>query len=136
VTLRGSLAIVVLGLLTVGVLWEPYTSVLHRSDVIIPAPFWQAAVAYIDIGILVAIATLSAKRRFETASVVMILELGFYLCRNAVLLIRDGWHLFIYGNGLGPVSVLSEYVVFLVLRALLIMLLVSSRSETTRAAAA
>ena len=37
-TIRRLLAIIVLGLLGLAVLWEPYTWVLHRSDVIIPAP--------------------------------------------------------------------------------------------------
>jgi hypothetical protein len=109
--------------------------VLHRSDVIIPAPVWQAGLAYLDIGILIAAAVFSGKQKFRTASVVMILELVFFLSRNAVLLLRDGWDLFIYGDGLGPVSVLNAYIVFIVLRGLLILLLKSSPSGTARAAA-
>jgi hypothetical protein len=65
----------------------------------------------------------------------VILELVFFLSRNAVLLLRDGWDLFIYGDGLGPVSVLNAYIVFIVLRGLLILLLKSSPSGAARAAA-
>ncbi len=134
-TIRRLLAIVVLAFLGLAVLGEPYTWVLHRSDVIIPAPVWQAGLAYLDIGILIAAAVFSAKQQFRTASVVMILELVFFLSRNAVLLLRDGWDLFIYGDGLGPVSVLNAYIVFIVLRGLLILLLKSSPSGAARAAA-
>ena len=133
--IRRVLAIVAVALVSLTVLWEPYTWVLHRSDVIIPAPIWQAALAYLDIGTLIAVAISSAKWRFRTASGVMVLELVFFLSRNAILFIRDGWDLFIYGDGLGPVSALNEYIAFIVLRVLLLLLLQWAQRGAERAAA-
>jgi hypothetical protein len=134
-TFRRLLTLAVLALLALGVLWEPYTAVLHRSDVILPAPLWQICVAYFDIAILIAVGSLSLKGRVSTAYVLLCLEVTFYLCRNAILLVRDGWDLFVYGDGLGPVSVLNEYVAFILLRGLLLWLLRSSSSAAINAAA-
>jgi len=119
--MRRFVSLVIIAILLAGILSDHYTYARDGSDAVRAAPVWQLAFAVLDISMLLAIAALTIRTKTARALLLVVIETVYYLAGNAVLYLRDGPARFV--QGFGAESNLSEHVVVVVLRLVLLVYL-------------
>ncbi len=110
--------VIVIAILLAGILSDPYTYARDGADYIRNAPVWQLSFAILDVAVLLAIIALSIRGKSRGAFWLLVVESAYYIAGNLVLYVRDGPERF--SHGIGAESNLTDHLVVLALRLLLI----------------
>ena len=114
------IAIACSALLVGTVLADPYTFHATASDYVVPAAWWQTALALADVALLIAVGALLWRKRDQTAFWVTGAEVLYALTLGIAFVVRDGVNRFV--EGIGAEQYLSLYFGFIMLRVVLLLL--------------
>jgi hypothetical protein len=128
-----AIAILLAGLLAVGVLLDPYTFRHTASDFVEPAPWWQVTLGLADAALLLCTGMLLLRRLPLAAFWVAGAELLYALTLGVLFVARDGVARFV--AGFGAEEYLTLYLATIALRVVLLLLTSTLRSASRPAVA-
>jgi len=127
------LVVIALVFVALSIFTDPYAHNLNGSDVLLPAPTWQAVAALVDIALLLTAGVVELRNRSSVATKLLAGEFLYAVAVNALLIRRDGVERFIWGFG-AQRHVLDFVVVFGLRTLVLLALLQAVRRRDRRAA--
>jgi hypothetical protein len=98
----------------IGVYLDPYTLHHDATDVIMPGPWWQSALGFVDLSLLSASLGMVRWRRYAGALALLGSETLWAIGSALILVNRDGMGRFVRGFGAEPY--LAEYLIVMGLR--------------------
>jgi hypothetical protein len=103
-----------IGVVLVGVFVDPYTLHHDATDLVMPGPWWQSALGFVDLSLLSASLGMVWRRRYAAALALLGSETLWAIGSALILVNRDGPGRFVRGFGAEPY--LAEYLIVMGLR--------------------